>query len=88
MSAIGTLWRGLACALAALEGVGAVILQGEDRGQDKGRQCAMPFCPGRSLDSQGFWPLLRNARAKRAMCGARRTPGAIRVFRTLRSAAP
>jgi len=57
------------------------------RGQDKGRQCAKPMRPGRGLDSQGFRALLRNVCGNPALCGAGRTPAAVRVFRTLRPVA-
>lgn len=81
-------WRVPSQPLAAPEGRKALILQGGERGQDKGRQCAEPLRLGCGLDSQGFWPLLRNVRGDRAMCRERRTPAGIRVWRTLRSAAP
>lgn len=65
-----------------------LTVQGRQRGQDKGRQCAKPMRPGRGLDSQGFWALLRNVCGNPALCGAGRTPVAAKVFRTVRSAAP
>jgi hypothetical protein len=81
-------WRVPSQPLAAPEGGKALTLQGGERGQDKGRQCAKPFCPGRGLDSQGFWTLLRNVCGNPALCGAGRTPAPERVFRTVRGAAP
>ena len=88
MSGPGALWRAPSQPFAALEGGKALILQGEGRGQDKGRQCAKPMRPGCGLDSQGFRALLRNVCGLPALCGAGETPAAARVFRTLRSAAP
>ena len=47
-------WRCPSQPLAAPERKKGLTVQGGERGQDKGRQCAKPMRPGCGLDFQGF----------------------------------